>query len=96
LVVGGYALGAGFERKGNREEKPELARVTRSAEGRVEGADRGEKNNGEVEGVGEEEAGGGRTIESEVEDEEQREEKSGCDSESRKPAGGEHDGLAGI
>jgi hypothetical protein len=63
------------------------------AAGGVVGADGGENHHGEIEGVGDEEIGGGGADEFEIEDEEQREEETGCDRDAREPAGGEHENL---
>ena len=68
--------------------------VTGRAPGGVEATDGGEKDDGGVQGIGGEKAGDDGTNEFEVEDEEQRDEKSGCDSESRKLAGGKQRNLA--
>jgi len=93
LVIGADDLSESFECKGDGEEEPELAGVAGGAAGGVEGTDCGEKDHGRVQGIGGEKAGHGGTNEFEVEDEEQRNEESGCDSEPRKLAGGKQGDL---
>ena len=94
LVVGGDGLRGGVEREGDGEEEPELAGVAGRAASRGERADGGEQDDGEVERVGEQQTGDGGADEIEVEDEEQREKQSGCESETRKTTGGEQERLA--
>ena len=58
LVVGSDGLCGGGERESDGEQEPELAGIAGGAASRVERADGGEQDNGEVEGVGQEQAGG--------------------------------------
>lgn len=54
MVKGGGGLGEGFKREGDGEESPQLARIGLRAEGSIGGGERGEKDDGEIERVGEE------------------------------------------
>jgi len=88
LVVGADGLREGFEGERGGKEEPDLSRVAGGAASNVEGAEGGEEDHGEVEGVGEEELGGRRGNKFEIEDEEQRKKKSGRKGEAREFAGG--------
>jgi hypothetical protein len=93
LIVGTDGLAEGFEGEGGGEEKPQLAGIAIGAAGGIVGADGGENHHGEIEGIGDEEIGGERADEFEIEDKEQREEETDCDRDAREPAGGEHEDL---
>jgi len=81
LVVGGDGLGERFHGKRDGEQGPELASVALGAAGGVEGAEGGEENHGEIEGVGEEQAFCGVVNGFEVEEEERRYEEGEGDEE---------------
>jgi len=87
LVVGADGLSQGLERKGDGEEEPNLASVAGRALGDIERANGGEDDHGNVEGVGNKEAGDRGVNKFEVEDEQQGYEERGRNSESRKLAG---------
>jgi hypothetical protein len=56
LLIGGGGFGEGLEAEGDGEESPQLPSVTVRAAGRVEGTEGGEKDDAEIEGVGEKKA----------------------------------------
>ena len=93
LIVGTDGFRESFEGKCDGQEEPELARVTGRAARDIEAAGGGEDNHGEVEGIGEKEAGGGGANKFEVEDEKQGQKERGRKGESRKLAGREQSAL---
>ena len=95
LVVGGDGLGEGFDGEGDREERPELASVTLRATGRVERGESGEKDDAEIEGVGEEVARFRVADGDEVKKEERRYEEGEGDEELGKLALGLQADLRG-
>ena len=82
-------MGDAVKGESNGEKEPDLAGVAGGARCREETTEGGEKDHAEVENVGSEEGSESGTDKFEVVDQEQREEKSGCDNEARHPPGGE-------
>ena len=82
-------MGDGVESESDGEKEPNLAGVAGGAGGGEETTEGGEQDHAEVENVGSEESGESGTDKFEVVDQEQREEKSGCDNEARHPPCGE-------
>jgi len=82
-----------FEGECDGQEEPELARVTGRAARDIEGAGGSEEDHGEVEEIGEKEAGGGGANKFEVEYEKESQEESGRNGESRKLARREQSDL---
>lgn len=69
LIVGTDGLGQGLESEGDGEKKPELACVGGRAARGIERAGGSEEGHREVQGVGDQEPGGGRANKLKVEDE---------------------------
>jgi len=93
LVVRADGLSEGFESNGESEKKPELACVGgRAARGipRAGGSKEGQR---QVEGIGDQEPGGGGANKLKVEDELQGQKEGGHNGESRKLARGEQSNL---
>ena len=95
LIIGGDGLGEGFEGEGDGEESPELASIPLRTESGAEGGDGGQENDGEIEGVDEEETLGGVVNGDEVKDEERRYEEGEGDEEPGELALGEQANLKG-
>jgi len=93
LIVGTDGLRESFEGECDGQEEPELARVTGRAARDIEAAGGGEDNHGDVEGIGENEAGGGGANKFEDAGEKQGQKERGRNGESRKLAGREQGDL---
>ncbi len=93
LIVGADGLSQCFQREGDGQQKPGLASVSGRAAGDVEGGSSSQEAHGNVQGIGEKEAGGGGVKQCEVEDEKKGQEESGRDGNPRRLAGREQGNL---